>query len=256
MVRAPSGVAASAGESTTKRAERTDRRRWDDAPRPAARGRVAARLHRRILADIVHGRQKPGTRLNLPILAREYGASTNAVREALIQLTGSGLILRRATQGFHVAPATQSDFLELVKTLGWIEETGIRESIVNGDPLWEERVLIAHRALAQAIAPDAPDAPEIDADLFDEQRLGYHEALISACHSSILIDQCRTLQQRLSRYRNLATASGGDGDGEPLAALLATRDPALARDLEQAVGLLRAHYRLTASSILSSGALL
>jgi GntR family transcriptional regulator, carbon starvation induced regulator len=250
MVRHSSRATESAGESTSKRAERTDRNRFD-APRTPARGRVAARLLRRILADIVHGRLKPGTRLNLLSLAAEYGASTNAVREALIQLTGSGLIVRQAAQGFHVAPATQSDFLELVKTLCWIEETGIRESISNGDQLWEERVLIAHRALAQLIAPAAR---EIDGDLLDEQRLAYHEALISACHSSILIEHCRTLQQRLSRYRNLAAVGGGEDD--PLDGLLATRDPVLARDLDHAVRLLRTHYRLTASSILASGALL
>lgn len=215
---------------------------------PAHRGRVVARVYRRLLADILHGRQPPGARVNLPTFADLYGASTNSIRETLIHLTGSGLVVRKAMHGFQIAPATQSDLLEVVKTLGWLEETGVRESIANREHHWEERVLAAHRALSQA----APEPGLLDKDLWDECVLSYHEALVSACHSSILIDQCRALQQRLLRYRNLAAA--GDEQDEARRLILSTRDAILRRDADYAVELLRAYYKRTTDAILASGA--
>lgn len=191
--------------------------------------------------------------MNLLSLADEYGASTNAVRETLIQLTGSGLIVRQTMQGFRVAPATQSDFLELVKTLGWLEETGIRESIANGDAVWEERVLIAHRALSQLAGRPAE---QIDGALLDEQLVSLHDALISACHSSILIEQCRVLHQRLVRYRNLAGLAEPRNDAAQAGSLLTVRDAALARDTGLSNDLLRTHFRLVTEAVLASKALI
>ncbi|HZF29348.1 MAG TPA: GntR family transcriptional regulator [Gammaproteobacteria bacterium] len=222
-------------------------KREADRP-PPHRGRVVARVYRRLLADILHGRQPPGARVNLPTFADLYGASTNSIRETLIHLTGSGLVVRKAMHGFQIAPATQSDLLEVVKTLGWLEETGIRESIANDDRHWEERVLAAHRALSQA----APEPGLLDKDIWDEYVLSYHEALVSACHSSILIEQCRALQQRLLRYRNLAAA--GDEHDEARRLILLTRDAILRRDADYAVELLRAYYKRTTDAILASGA--
>jgi DNA-binding GntR family transcriptional regulator len=124
----------------------------------------------------------------------------------------------------------------------------VRESIAGGERALEERVLAAHRALSQV----APEPGLLDKDLWDEYVLSYHEALVSACHSSILIEQCRALQQRLLRYRNLAAA--GDEHEEARQLILLTRDAILRRDADYAVELLRSYYRRTTDAILASGA--
>ena len=84
--------------------------------------------------------------------------------------------------------------------------------------------------------------------------LAFYDALVSACHSSILAEQCRSLNERLLRYRNLATASTGR-DHQYRAAALPLRDAALARDADLASELLRTHFRETEHGILASGIL-
>ena len=52
---------------------------------------------RRVRADIVSGHAGPGTMYSVPALADEIGVSTTPVREALLELSHSGLITPCAT---------------------------------------------------------------------------------------------------------------------------------------------------------------
>ena len=227
----------------TSAAPRTDRREP---------GAVTARLYRRLLADILHGRQPPGARVRVLRLAHSYGTSSATMREVLIQLTNDGLVLRHPTHGFQIAPATPDELLDLVRTLGWLEGIGLRESIAAGDRLWEEGLLAASRALSHCAPPSQPPADK-ELSSWEEHVLAYHEALIGACRSSILIGQCGTLQRRVLRYRNLA--AGASGAHGALDCCLRIRTAALERDADAAVDLLRAYYKLTTDIVLTTGAL-
>ncbi len=237
----------------------TTPRAWTGAS-PAARpkivranGSASARLYRQLLTDILHGHQRPGARVRLLPLASSYGTSSTTVREVLIKLVSDRLVVRHATLGFQIAPATQDDLLDLIKALGWLEEIGIRESVAGGDRHWEESVLAAQHALAQHAAPTDL---YLDNDLthWEELALAYHEALISGCRSSILLEHCRLLQQRVLRYRILAKSL-------PYAALperqcaQQLRNALLSRDADAAVALLKSYYRLATAAVLASGIL-
>jgi GntR family transcriptional regulator, carbon starvation induced regulator len=221
-----------------------------------ARGRsggAATRLYRQLLADILHGRQRPGARVRLVPLAASYGTSSTTVREALIRLASDRLVVRHATQGFLIAPATQDELLDLIKTIGWLEEIGIRESVVNGDRHWDDKILAAHRSLAQDPAP-VHVRNDRDVSHWEDLVLDFHEALIAACRSAILGEQCRLLHQRLLRYRNLAKDIAFATDSERDYALR-IRNALLARDAKTATDLLHSYYRLTADAVFASGVL-
>lgn len=58
-------------------------------------------LHR-VRSDIVAGHSAPGTMYSVPTLAEELGISTTPVREALLELSTSGLITPVRNRGFRV----------------------------------------------------------------------------------------------------------------------------------------------------------
>jgi DNA-binding GntR family transcriptional regulator len=216
-------------------------------------GVLTGRLYRRLLADILHGSLEPGSQLQLLRLSGRYGTSTTTVRHALAQLESDGLVVSRPGRGFHIAPATLSDLLELVETACWLEEIGIRESMAGGDQLWEEDVLAAYRGLSHCPGP-AGRQTDKELSAWEEHLLDFHEALVSACRSSILIHQCRSLTQRLLRYRNLASAATHRSDDQ-CEWLQQMCNAVLARDADGAVQLLDAHYRTIALGVLASGVL-
>jgi DNA-binding GntR family transcriptional regulator len=220
------------------------------SPGTARGGAAKRRLHRRLLDDILHGRLAPGGALCMRDLARNCGTSTTSVRQVLIELMRDRLVIGCAS-GFEVAPASQTELLELTQAAYWLGEIGLRESIRRGDRQWEENVLRTYRAVEHATEP--VEGAQRTAATW-EQMLAFYDALVSACHSSILVEQCHSLNERLLRYRNLAAAATGR-DHQQRASALPLRDAALARNAELATDMLRSHYRLTEHGILASGIL-
>ena len=220
---------------------------------PHGNGAVAARVYRRVFADILYGRLEPGQPLKLLPLSAVYGTSTSTLREVLIQLASDRLVVRGKQQGFQTAPANQSDLFELVKTVSWLEEIGLRESIANGDRHWEESVFAAHRALSRCPVAVTAYAERGLAE-WEEHVLEYHEALVGACRSSILIAHCRDLNQHVLRYRNLAAKVVVQSECER-DSLLAMRDAALERNAGLAIELLRSYFKITANIVLTSAVL-
>ena len=134
---------------------------------PSARGRSSApfcghgaRRRRetpagsRSLADILLGKLEPGRQLCMRELARDYATSTTSVRQVLTELTRDRLVVSTGS-GYEVAPASQTELLELTQTAYWLGDVGLRESIRQGDRQWEENVLRTCRAVELAADPAA-----------------------------------------------------------------------------------------------------
>ncbi len=77
------------------------------------------KVAQRVRSDIVSGRSAPGTMYSVPTLAEELGISTTPVREALLELSRSGLISPRRNRGFQVEAISLDDLNNLfaVRTL-------------------------------------------------------------------------------------------------------------------------------------------
>ena len=94
------------------------------APSTARGGIAKRRLYRRLLADIVQGHLAPGRPLCMRDLARDCGTSTTSVRQVLIELVRDRLVIGSAS-GYKVAPANQTELLDLTQTACWFAEIGI-----------------------------------------------------------------------------------------------------------------------------------
>jgi len=201
-------------------------------------------VSRRLRADLLEGRIRPGSKLRLRPLAERYGIGPSPLREALSSLAAEGLVERLDQRGFRAAPVTMESFEELLRARCWVEEVALRESLLAGGAGWEEALVVAHHRLSRtprrAEAGDACDDPA-----WDRAHLTFHRALLGACPSPTMLGFCETVRDRAGRYRSLAltTAYPSRDVAQEHAEILRA---ALARDVPEACRLLVRHYTRTA----------
>ena len=201
---------------------------------------ITTKIYSQIRDDIISGALKPGDKLKVEILRDNYEAGASPIREALSMLTTEGFVDRMEQRGFRVASVSISAFDELLKTRCWLEEKAIRESIQHGDEAWEERVVLSHHRLKQTPRIKTGDG---GAD-WETTHKRFHMTLISACGSQFLFDFCSQLYDLNIRYRNIAGQTAypaRDISSEHLHIFEAV----IARNADQAVSLLTAHYQGT-----------
>lgn len=211
----------------------------------------ASSVYDRLQDDILSGRLKPGRKLRLKELIEEYETGNSPLREALNRLSSNGMVIREENRGFRVSPASATELLELSRTRCWLEEVALRQSIINGDTAWEERIVLAFHWLTQSAKTNG-EADRVTSPEWEAHHEDFHLALISACESSILMDFCIQLQKRTVRYRNLAEVVEYR-EGHELDEHRKLQDAALSRDADLAVALLDQHYKVTVDILLASG---
>ena len=216
-------------------------------PNEEARTRAAdvlGRLH----ADIVTCRLKPGEPLRFEPLKEAYGASFTTLREALTALTGDGLVISEGQRGFHVAPVSRADLVDLTEARVLIERKLLELAIAKGGEEWEVAATAALHRMALAAQRLGPKcALAVEWKLLHQQ---FHETLVSASGSPILIGIRANLFARAARYRSLSSLyrrTKRDKTGEHKAIL----DAALARKTDKALALIDRHIRSTTEAVLA-----
>ena len=77
-------------------------------------------IYRRIRADIITGKKKPGERLSIDVLKNEFGTSVTPVRDALQMLNQEDLVTIKPRSGYYVTLVSLkelNDMLELRQIL-------------------------------------------------------------------------------------------------------------------------------------------
>lgn len=219
-----------------------------EAPRPTESGPTrTAEILDVLRDDIIEARRTPGEKLRFDALREEYGIGISPLREALMHLASEGLVVAEQRKGYRVAPVSEADLREIARLRGEFDSLAIRESIRNGDEMWEGRVLAAFHALTRRskLAPDGEIDPE-----WEGYHIRFHEELLSECAMPKLLSFRAILELQARRYRRIAvhylTAPRDDlGEHE------AIRDAVLARKEDEAGRLVREHYSRTVGIILA-----
>lgn len=212
---------------------------------------LASSVYQQLLNDILTGHLKPGHKLRLQALKTEYNVGNSPLREALNRLSTNGMVVREENKGFRVSPASIAELKELIQTRCWLEEIAVRESIKNADEEYDERIVLTFHRLSRI-------KPQADGDYLSEEQeqrhFEFHQAILAACKSEILLGYCAQLHAQTIRYRNLA-AVVEYREGHENEEHKQLRDATLARDADKAVELLRSHFNITADIVIESGGL-
>lgn len=205
--------------------------------------------YRKIRSDIVFGRLPPSQKLKLDRLRDAYGTSISTLREILNRLASEGLVVAEGQRGFEVAPVSVENLKEIAGLRLLLESHALRESFAAGDMEWEGRVVAAHHKLA-TLERRMRDGDRGSTELWKRYDWEFHQALISACGSKVLMDTHAAVFDKYLRYQMIALSFRGDIAAEEHKTL---HDSALDRDADMAVAVLGRHVEGGVMHALATG---
>lgn len=193
---------------------------------------------------ILTGALSPGEPLRFEQLQQMCGMSVSPVREALARLVAAGLVEGEHNRGYRVTSMTLAELDDLVRMRIQLEGWALERSIELGNEDWEASAIASLHRLEHL--PRKQGNEPLHNEEWAARHAMFHEALLAACDSPILLQICRQLFDRSDRYRRLSlTVETGARD--VAAEHRAILDALLARDSAKAKSLLADHYEGTAT---------
>ena len=227
-VRLPSGGRAASARRPTDRADAT-----------AVATPVGEATYRRVRADIVYGRLAPGQKLTLDRMKDAYGSAVSTLREIFNGLASEGLISAEGARGFEVASISRANLREVAQLRQLLECDALRSSFEAGDIEWEGRVVAAHHKLA-SLEKRMTLGDRAAEEVLRRYDWEFHNALISACGSRMLLDMHAGVYEKYLRYLMLASVFRGEPVVEEHRRLM---ELALARDWRAAQAITVSHIQ-------------
>lgn len=213
---------------------------------------LASQLADSIRYDIIRGEFPPYSRLKLSALSARYAAGIIPLREALSRLVRSGFVTAEDQRGFRVTGMSVSELMDVTRVRLLVEGECLRDSIVHGDPAWEQRVrdgLIKLKALPMVLSEGDQCLLVPDWELAHE---AFHQALLSNCASSWLLSISAMLREQTARYRHYSVARRIRSKRNVLKEHTSLADATLRRDIDEAVALLRSHIERTTELVIAA----
>ncbi|MGQ0511747.1 MAG: GntR family transcriptional regulator [Betaproteobacteria bacterium] len=215
---------------------------------PVQGATLAATISNRIRASILSGERQPRSRIRLEDLKDEFKVSWSPLREAMSRLVAEGLIQTDEARAYRVAPVSRGDLEDVIHLRCTLESMALRASIEHGDDAWEAAVLSAHHRLSKL---EARRESKADLGHWEAWHRAFHDALIGACGSPLLLQLCAQLHDLNSRYRRLFL-SANPFDRDVPAEHRALTAAVMARKPDRACALLEKHIERTGRNVLAS----
>lgn len=222
-----------------------------DAPQPVngALPTIGENAYRRIRSDIIFGHLAAGQKLRLEKLKDVYGASISTLREILNRLSSESLVVAEGQRGFEVAPVSVDNLREIAALRLLLESHALEQSFAEGDMEWEGRVVAAHHKLA-TLEKRMRAGDRSETELWKRYDWEFHQALISACGSTVLMETHAGVFDKYLRYQMIALSFRGDIAAEEHRIM---HDCALERDAAQARAVLARHVEGGVEHALATG---
>lgn len=203
--------------------------------RPATR---ADEIRQAIEREIFTGVLRPGTRLDEESLAARFGLSRTPVREAILQLVYSGLVVKKPRQGAVVAPLDLHRMVQMFEVMSDVEGLCARYAARRMSPEEKSR-LSAMVAEAESLCRAR------DLDGYYAVNRAFHDAVYDGSHNEVLKEMARSLFARLAPYRRYQLNHPGRVDGS-LAEHAEVVAAIQAADPDRAQAVMRKHVTIQA----------
>jgi len=161
---------------------------------PSLAPTLAEKLATAIADGILDGTLRPGVRLDEQSLAQQHGVSRTPVREALRQLTTSGLIDMRPRKGAVVSKATPAQVESLFVAMAEMEATCARLAAMSMTPVERRRLQARHEAMIALAGRGNPEA-------YSDANVGFHLAIYDGAHNEPIAEYTRGLRRRVGPFR-------------------------------------------------------
>ena len=168
-------------------------------------GDVATGTHNRLRdaleSDIITGAIGPGERLDEVSLANRFAVSRTPIREALMQLSSTGLIEIRHRRGAVVRTLGPHELVAMFEVMAGLESLSGRLAARRHRPAEAETMRASHAACGVALRSG-------DTDAYYYANEEFHQSIYRASHNAFLLEQCLALSRRLRPYRRLQLRAG------------------------------------------------
>jgi DNA-binding GntR family transcriptional regulator len=158
--------------------------------------RAATRVFQGVEEQIATGQLKDGEKLDEASLAERFQVSRTPVREALLQLVGSGLATQIPKRGCFVKAPSFREMIEMFEVMSELEGMCARLAARRINDQQLNSLKAANIGCEKAIEAN-------DSDLYYHQNVDFHECIYIACGNSFLANETRSLRRRLQSFRRL-----------------------------------------------------
>lgn len=169
---------------------------------PSAAPLLSERIRLALADEITAGLIAPGTQLDEQQLGTRFGASRTPVREALRQLSASGLVEMRPRRGAVVAAMTAERIFEMFELSAEIEALCVRLAAWRMTPLERNKLRRIHEESADAVARG-------DIDEYDQLNWRFHDTIYEGTHNAFIVEQAKALRERMAAFRRAQLREGG-----------------------------------------------
>ncbi len=163
---------------------------------------LAEKLASAIADGILSGTLPPGERLDEMSLAEQHGVSRTPVREALRQLTTSGLIDMRPRKGAVVSKVTPEQLESLFVAMAEMEATCARLAAMSMTPIERRRLQARHETMTALAATG-------DIEAYSDANVAFHSAIYAGAHNAPLAEFALALRRRVGPFRRAQFQIGG-----------------------------------------------
>ena len=147
-----------------------------------------------IESDIFAGRLPPGSRIDEAEIAKRFEVSRTPVREAMLQLIESGLIVKQSRQRATVAKLDVRRLLQTFEALSELEGLCARFAARRMTGPEKDELIKNHQDAAKALAAG-------DEDLYFYMGRRFHALIMRGTHSEVLLEITNKLVLPLVPYR-------------------------------------------------------
>lgn len=191
--------------------------------------------------DIVRGVFEPLERLKVEQLVKFYGVGHSPVREAILILSSTGLVVHEHQKGYRVAPVSLADYDDTVSVYQRLYKLALAMAVELGDNAWEERVVVQlHRS-----AKVEPVGPDGDPEVRERWQRAYwelHGQILSGCGSPLMLQLLGDIGFRVERYVNLFADLAHDRDRDVYAEHRGIVEALVARDKPRVIELVNRYF--------------
>ncbi len=205
------------------------------------RALLSDRIRNALTDQIASGELAAGAPLDEQQLADRFGVSRTPIREALRQLSVSGLVEIRPRRGGVVARMTPERIMELFETMAEVEAVCARLATYRMTPIERSQLLDLHEAALRFAA-------EGDVDGYDRINHAFHECIYRATHNAFLAEQAISLRSRMNALRRIQLRHK-DRPGRSVSEHQSIMEALAEGDGETAARRMRAHMLNAASAL-------
>lgn len=161
-------------------------------------GTTKLKIYKEIRRSIIMGHRKPGERLDIDEIARQYNTSITPVRDALQMLTQEGLVSIKPRSGYFVTRMTLKQLRDMMELRKILELAAVERAAMRITPAQIQELRSVHAGYT--------GDDDVSYDRYTDENRKFHVSIAIASGNLELAEMISRLHDRLARFMVLRHA--------------------------------------------------